>query len=449
MMKARSFSCLVLGLVLSGTALGQGDAKGLNTNLHRIDYRDLGYWPKNLIEASSSKVTSLITDRERGLIFGATSGPRAHLFCFSPAHDHVRPLGYLPKGNGVRKALALGHDGMLYAATGKDMTLAAQISEDWGSGLGSDHIQKKMWADLQEEYSGYQDGRIYRFNPERWMEMRYHADKAAEVEDLGVAVEGEGVYCMIASEDGTKLYGVSYPRGFFFVFDLESGESSTLGPIWDEAIYAGPKKGERSLPGALILDDQGRCYFSVDRGRLCRYDPESGKIEELDIILPGEYYLSHSEREVYHPVVESWTRGLDGSLFGGTNDGFLFRFFPEEERLINLGKVRITRRIRTLTTGADGRIWGTAGEDRIGCTFFNYDPAEGAYQHLGHIAVDRSPYYSWYPHRFGASTTGLDGTVYLGESDRKGHLYFLLPVAKGNTMSNIQSSIPEEDGGDN
>jgi len=444
-MKTSSLGCLALCLVLSGSILGQSDHRGVASNLHRIDYRDLGFWPQNLIEASSSKITSLITDPERGLILGATSGPRSHLFCFSPTHDHVRPLGYLPKGKGVRKALALGSDRMLYAGTGKDMTLEAQISAAWGGEMGSDHIHKKMWMDLQAEYEGYAEGRIYRFNPERWMEMTYHADQEAEVEDLGVPVEGEGIYCMISSHDGTKLYGVSYPRGYFFIFDLASGESSTLGPIWDEVIYAGPKKGERSLPGALILDEKGRCYFSVDRGHLSRYNPESGEIEKLDIILPGEFYLFHSETEVYHPVVESWTRGTDGSLFGGTNDGFLFRFFPEEDRLINLGKARITRRIRTLTTGEDGSIWGTAGEDRIGCTFFNYDPVEGSYQHLGHIAVDRSPYYSWYPHRFGASTTGLDGTVYLGESDRKGHLYFVLPVASRNLTPHIQDSISEKD----
>ena len=426
-MKASSLSSLIFFLVLSVTVSGQSDLRGLAGNLHRIDYRDLGFWPQNLIEATSSKITSLITDAERGVVFGATSGTRAHLFCFSPGLDHVRPLGYLPKGNGVKNSLAFGGDGLLYAGTGKDMTLQAQISEDWGSELGTDHIQKKMWADLQSEYKGYSEGRIFRFDPSRWMEMDYYAEKKAEVEDLGVPVEGEGIYCMIANADGTKLFGISYPSGCFFIYDLNSGETSNLGPVWKEVIYAGPKKGERSLPGALILDEDGNCYFSVGQGRLARYSSELGKIETLDVILPGEYYLFHSETEVFHPVVESWTRGVDGSLYGGTNDGFLFRFVPKEKRLFNLGKVRITRRIRTLTTGDDGRIWGTAGEDRIGCTFFSYDPAEGAFQHLGHIAVDRSPYYAWYPHRFGASTTGLDGTIYLGESDRKGHLYFLLP----------------------
>jgi hypothetical protein len=425
--------------------LGESEQTSLTSNLHRIDYRDLGYWPQNLIDANSSKITSLITDPKGGLVFGATSGARAHLFCFSPSRDHVRPLGFLPKGNGVKKALALGADGMLYAGTGKDMTLPAQLSEDWGSELGSDHIHKKMWADLQAEYANYNQGRIYRFDPNRWSRMTYHADKEAEVEDLGAPVAGEGIYCMIASADGNTLYGISYPKGHFFIFDLASRETSILGPVWDEVIYAGPKKGERSLPGDLILDDEGYCYFSVDRGRLARYNPESGEIEKLSVRLPGEYYLFLSELEAFHPVVESWTLGADGSLFGGTNDGFLFRFFPQDQRLTNLGKARITRRIRTLTTGDDGRIWGTAGEDRIGCTFFVYDPAEGSYHHLGHVSVDRSPYYAWNPHRFGASATGLDGTIYLGESDRKGHLYFVLPVGRPKSEPDIQYAVSKKD----
>ncbi len=420
----------ILLTIVSGTLLGQSEHRTLVNNLHRIDYRDLGFWPGNLIDADSSKITSLITDPERNLVFGATSGKRAHLFCYSPALDHVRPLGYLPNGCGVRKALALGSDGMLYIGVGKDMTLEAQISDDWGAELGSDHIQKKMWADLQAEYKGYDEGRIYRFDPSRWKEMQYYAEREAKVEDLGTVIPGEGIYCMIASADGSELYGITYPTGYFFVHGLNSGETSNLGTVWDEVIYAGPRKGERSLPSALVLDDGGNCYFSVGHAHLARYRPGSRKMEILQVELPGEYYLSHQEDEVFHPVVEAWTRGKDGSLYGGTNDGFLFRFIPKLEKLLNLGKVRITRRIRTLTTDDEGRIWGTAGEDRIGCTIFSYDPLDGAYQHFGHIAVDRSPYYAWYPHRFGASTTGLDGTVYFGESDRKGHLYFILPIPR-------------------
>ena len=106
---------------------------------------------------------------------------------------------------------------------------------------------------------------------------------------------------------------------------------------------------------------------------------------------------------------------------------FLFKFIPSQERVVNLGKVRITRRLRALAAGLDGRVYGVAGESHIGCTLFSYDPRSGGFEHYGPLEVDRSPYYSWNPQNFGAATTGLDGTIYLGEEERKGHLFYFIP----------------------
>ena len=47
--------------------------------------------------------------------------------------------------------------------------------------------------------------------------------------------------------------------------------------------------------------------------------------------------------------------------------------------------------------------------------------------HLGVIAVDRSPYYSWRGYQFDSMATGTDGTVYIGESERRSHLFLYLP----------------------
>jgi hypothetical protein len=41
--------------------------------------------------------------------------------------------------------------------------------------------------------------------------------------------------------------------------------------------------------------------------------------------------------------------------------------------------------------------------------------------------VDRSPYYSWRGYQFDSMTTGLDGTIYIGESERHSHLFLYLP----------------------
>ena len=404
-------------------------------NVHRFDYRDLGYWPPNLIEADNSKITSLVTDRESGKIYGATSGKRANLFYFSPEYDFVKPLGFLPSGQaGVRNALTLAADGMIYLGTGRDMTLQPRISSDWGSELGNDHIVKKMWADIELDYQGYQGGHIYRYDPANGDRLKYQADIEAIVEDLGIPVPGDGIYCLTASADGKKLYGITYPHGHFFVFDIAAGETKDLGPTWEQVIFAGPRRGLRSLPGQLVLDKHGSCYFSVEDGRLARYNPSSGRIERLDAFLPGEFYGEHTNYRVYHPVVESWTVGAGCTLYGGTNDGFLFRFISCRQEVENLGKVRISRRIRALTTALDGRVYGVAGEDNVGCTLFSYDPVNRSFEHYGPVIVDRSPYYAWYPCRFEACATGLDGTIYLGESDRKGHLFFLIPLPAAATL---------------
>jgi hypothetical protein len=46
---------------------------------------------------------------------------------------------------------------------------------------------------------------------------------------------------------------------------------------------------------------------------------------------------------------------------------------------------------------------------------------------LGFIDVNRRPYYTWQAYRIGAMVIGADGTVYLGESERKSRLYLYYP----------------------
>jgi len=43
--------------------------------------------------------------------------------------------------------------------------------------------------------------------------------------------------------------------------------------------------------------------------------------------------------------------------------------------------------------------------------------------------VDRSPYYAKRAYQFDAMATGVDGTVFLGESERRAGLYLFLPGA--------------------
>jgi hypothetical protein len=415
----------LLMALLSPTKLEPAD---LGLNRHRMDFRDLGQRGSNLIEPDDSKITSLAVDGVTGRIYGATSGRRAQIFAFEPSTNHLRPLGALPEGSGVRNAVAVGKDGAVYFGTGRDMTAAQPLSQDWGAELGRDHISRKMWSDIEASYKGYGGGRIYRFDPKNWDGARYKANQNAAVEDLGIPAPGEGIYCLELSAGGDKLYGVTYPHGKFFVFDLASRQTSIIGDTWREVIFSGPRRALRSLPADLIVDRRGRCYYASDGGRLAYFEPGSpGKLVETEGRLPGEIYPIHAGSEPFHPYVETWTQGAKNEIYGGTNDGYVFRFDAGTHKVTNLGKPRITRRVRGLALASDGRLYGLAGEDHVVCTLFRYDPQDGAYTHFGPVDVDETPYYAWRPQRFGAMVTGLDGTIYFGEEDRRGHLFFLIP----------------------
>jgi len=95
--------------------------------------------------------------------------------------------------------------------------------------------------------------------------------------------------------------------------------------------------------------------------------------------------------------------------------------------MVNLGKPLDQMRIRALTAGLDGKIFGIAGERSDICHFFYFDPVTGGFTDLGIINVDRTPYYLWMGKQFDAMATGLDGTIFIGESERKSHLFIFYP----------------------
>src|SRR5215467_12815415 len=79
----------------------------------RIDARDLGYPPADVIPSGESAIRALAV-APNGAIYGATSGTRSHLFVLYPQHGYIQPLGYLEGVTTVHRALAAAKNGDLY-----------------------------------------------------------------------------------------------------------------------------------------------------------------------------------------------------------------------------------------------------------------------------------------------------------------------------------------------
>jgi hypothetical protein len=127
--------------------------------------------------------------------------------------------------------------------------------------------------------------------------------------------------------------------------------------------------------------------------------------------------------------VEYFIKDDSGLIYGGTSDGYLFSFDTQKMELKNLGKPRADRRLRCLTKGNDGSIYIMAGERSQSrpCQYYKYNPKSGGFEELGLLIVDRSPHYYWRGYQFDSMITGDDGTIYIGESERRSHLFLYIP----------------------
>jgi sugar lactone lactonase YvrE len=360
----------------------------------RIDARDLGYPPVDVIPSDESAIRALTVGPD-GKVYGATGGKRSHLFVLDPAHGYVQPLGFLPGVTTAHHALVVSKSGDVYI----------------GGSNGVDTQGKG--------HEGYGGGHLLRYTPHKDDERPIRVDVPCDVTDLGIAVPGEGVYALGVSRFWDVIYGLSYPNGQFFSYDIARSKFTIHGKVAEHAIPGEKFEKDKNIGRALLVAANGWVLTSGESGALFVYDPNG--LRKLPLSAPTVL-----GREPYNRV-DAWAEDSQGMIYGGTSDGYLFRLDMKSMRLDNLGKPLNQYRIRGLAFARNGMLYGVGGDDDEMARLFSYDPSNGAYQMLGMIDVNRRPYYSWQAYVIDAMAVGADGTVYLGQSERSSKLYLYYP----------------------
>lgn len=363
----------------------------------RIDLRNLGYPPEDVIPPDESAIRALAVAPD-GAIYGATSGKRSHLFVLYPQHGYVQPLGVLPGVSTVHRSVVVSTQGEVF--------IGGSIGVDNG-GAG---------------YGNYAGGHLLKYAHRNDEQTQISIGHPLAVTDLGAPVPGDGIYSLAIDRKAGTIYGLTYPHGHFFSYDLSGSRFRTNGQVATERMPGEKFENEYAIGRALAIDDDGIVFTSGRDGRLCRLVPSSGVLESLNLYLPGV-----PGREVYSRV-DAWAL-VDGVLYGGTSDGYLFRLDPKALRVENLGKPLNQARIRGLAF-AGGKLYGAGGDDDEMARLFSYDPARGVYEILGMIDVNHRPYYAWQAYVVDALAAGADGTVYIGQAERKSNLYIYYPESK-------------------
>ena len=361
-----------------------------------------------------SAITALV-QYHNGKIYGGTSGKKAHLFYYdpSPDADTVVDIGVI----------------------GENLKVISLVAEEKGRIFG---------GMVQRDRNG--DGFLFSYSPCEVMiekidikgkgvrevfytpaeDQIFHSivdpcHSAGEINILTAPVKGDGIASLVIDNKRKLLYGLSDKKGIFFTYDISGKKVIIKGPV-DEI---------NEFSRKLVMDKEGIVYGAKAKGELFKYNPEEDKIEKLSLFIP-----SLKGRELYNRV-DSWALDeVSGLIYGGNIDGILFIFNPFERTITALGKPIDQSRIRALTVGKDGRVFGVAGEAGSCAHLFCYNAETRELKDLGvPLATVETP---WYGYEFESAVAGKDGEIYFGESDRISHLWIYFPAilrSKGQESS--------------
>lgn len=346
------------------------------------------------IPRNECAITALARGNQ-GVIFGATSGGRAaHLFMYLPMTRRFMPLNTFGAPGTACRVMAADRRGRLYFGT---------CGEAGGRLYRYDAPAQDLFIGRMNDTDKGEFTLLY----------RPPSPALAAIEELNVLPAGEGIYTMAVDHERNRLYGLTWPGGEFFIYDIERGTLAM------REIFAKYVTKRQNLSRAMVCAN-GDVYFSARYGGLIKYCPDEDAFKPTGMKIPvsaGREYLN---------AASALTLAADGTVYGGTYaDGYLFAFDPKTDTLANLGKPGIESRVRALAVGQDGVVWGLCGAEEELVHLVRYDPARRDLSDGGMMRAKMPK--TWTVHRADALVTGADGELYIGESDAISHLMIYHP----------------------
>lgn len=355
------------------------------------------------VREGESAIDSLVEGPD-GRIYGATSGRNCDIFAFcNILGKRVKAVASIPGPAVAENSLAID-DGMnLYAGV---------TSEDADGTLHGVLHSMKIDVSLSrfEEAVGETGFAVVR-PPRRLLEP----------------VPGEGIRCLLHHKGARSIIGVTTPGTKLFKYSIDTGECVVVAEISPGRGIVARSKGR--LVSRCLLEMPDACVYGTgEGGHFFKYDVAAGEVSYFACRVP-----SMLVRRDWNSA-ECLCSGGDGNIYGGTTDGYLFKFSPATGSVVNFGKPSLERPLGGLVH-KDGVLYGVCGSGSGVADMFSYDLAKAHFEDLGMINYvpceggdcDMHSLTPWSAWRIGPVIKDSYGTIYLGESDSKGHLFTFRP----------------------
>jgi hypothetical protein len=247
----------------------------------------------------------------------------AQMFCFDPATKQVRHLGDLTE--------ACGEKGLKAIPQGKSHVNFVEAN---GKLYFASHVGVYTIIDGMEKMGVPPPG----CKPYPGGHLLSYDLKTGKFEDFGVVPEREGTLAMNMDTRHGRIFGLTWPSGYFFRYDLARKDWKNFGKSCAEG-ENGKGAAYRTICRSISVDPQtGRAWHTTSEGTILVYQPETDSIvavqaEDLkkdyfglyDPTSPG--HMGYNWRQTAWYAPEKRIYGVHG------NSGYLFRFDPSGPRV--------------------------------------------------------------------------------------------------------------------
>jgi hypothetical protein len=280
----------------------------------------------------------------------------AQMYVYDPLSDQIRHLGDITE--------ACGEKGKNSIVQGKSHV---NFIEANGKLYFATHIGYYSIIDGMEKmgispsgYTPYPGGHLLAYDP-----------RTGKFEDLAIAPHKQGILSMNMDPGRGRIFGMTWPSGYFFRFDLATKTLKDFGKLSAEG-ENGKGAAYRTLCRSIAVNpDDGSAYFTTGDGAIVRYDAGRDTLETVagedmrkdyfglyDPTSPG--HMGYNWRQTVWYPAEQAIYGVHG------NSGYLFRFDPRAVRVEVLERLtsQPSKRSGMFDQFSYGYLGFTLGPDR-------------------------------------------------------------------------------------
>jgi hypothetical protein len=248
-----------------------------------------------------------------------------HMFRFDPLKEEIKFLGDLNVicGQASQKSIAQGKSHVLFYEFQNKLYFSTHVGY-YQLIDGMDRLPEQA----PDGFDLYPGGHILSYDL-----------KDESFEDLAMIPNGEGVVTMTMDTHRGNIFGITWPTGHFFCYQVKEKKLTLLDKISGNGEAGTPGKDFRSLCRSLFVDeDTGFCYYTNIEGDIFYLNPFDLKINKLDVAhlrldyfgkyepnLPGT--MGYHWRQIFWYAPEHVAYGVHG------NSGYLFKFDPKEQTI--------------------------------------------------------------------------------------------------------------------